>query len=67
MSIYSRQDNIEEDTEVIVFLKTRKANVNKVKEFLQQNHPYEVPAFISYKTLTIKSSYSDGIFLETNE
>lgn len=64
MSIYSWKGNTEEENEVVVFLKTRKTNISKVKEFLKQNHPYEVPAFISYQLLDVKSSYANWIFSE---
>ena len=45
-SIYEWKSKIEEDEELILFIKTRRENVSQLIEFVKKNHPYEVPELI---------------------
>lgn len=49
VSIYEWKDEIHEDQEVIVWIKTKKASVKHIEKKFKEYHPYEVPAFIVYE------------------
>nr|XP_032836529.1 protein CutA [Petromyzon marinus] len=46
-SIYSWKGNIEEDTEVLLMIKTRSSKVPHLAEYVRSAHPYDVPEVIS--------------------
>ncbi len=55
-SIYEWKSKIEEDEEIILFMKTRREIVPQLIEFVKKNHPYEVPELIE---LPINSGNTD--------
>lgn len=65
-SIYRWNGKIEEDQEVIVWLKTRETLIEEVHEKLIKIHSYEVPAFVVYKILTGSEEYLQWIKTETH-
>ncbi|XP_026763579.1 protein CutA homolog [Galleria mellonella] len=46
-SIYEWKDEINEDNELLLMIKTRTSQVDKLSEFVRSNHPYEVCEVIS--------------------
>ncbi len=48
-SIYTWEDKLVEDTEYLMFLKTKQQLFPEVKEAIMQLHPYDVPEIISVK------------------
>ncbi|RKP09456.1 hypothetical protein THASP1DRAFT_28768 [Thamnocephalis sphaerospora] len=48
-SMYWWQDAIEEDTEVLLMMKTLDARVPQLTEYVREHHPYEVPEVIAVK------------------
>lgn len=46
-SIYEWEGNINEDSEVLMMIKTRTAKVNELTEYVRSNHPYTVCEVIS--------------------
>lgn len=46
-SIYEWEGKINEDEEVLIFIKTSVLLENKAVEFIKENHPYEVPEIIA--------------------
>eukprot|EP00921_Rhytidocystis_pertsovi_P009947 GHVQ01015917.1.p1 GENE.GHVQ01015917.1~~GHVQ01015917.1.p1 ORF type:complete len:178 (+),score=16.45 GHVQ01015917.1:38-571(+) len=46
-SIYSWGGKIETDQEVLLMMKTKKSALQKLKEFVKKNHPYEVPEVVA--------------------
>ncbi|KAG5278770.1 hypothetical protein AALO_G00102570 [Alosa alosa] len=46
-SIYEWQGKIEEDSEVLMMIKTRSSKVSELAEYVRSNHPYEVAEVIS--------------------
>lgn len=46
-SIYTWQNKIEKEEEVLIFIKTKQSLFNQVKEKIRLLHPYEVPEIIS--------------------
>jgi periplasmic divalent cation tolerance protein len=55
-SIYEWKSKIEEDDELILFIKTRREYVPQLIEFIKKNHSYEVPELIE---LSIQSGNQD--------
>uniref|UniRef100_A0AAQ4QGI0 CutA divalent cation tolerance homolog n=1 Tax=Gasterosteus aculeatus aculeatus TaxID=481459 RepID=A0AAQ4QGI0_GASAC len=45
--LYEWQGKIEEDTEVLLMIKTRSSKVPALAEYVRSNHPYEVAEVIS--------------------
>uniref|UniRef100_A0AC34FQQ6 Divalent-cation tolerance protein CutA n=1 Tax=Panagrolaimus sp. ES5 TaxID=591445 RepID=A0AC34FQQ6_9BILA len=46
-SIYEWQGKIEEENELLLILKTKTSELDRLKEHVLKNHPYDVPEFIS--------------------
>ncbi|KAK7154696.1 hypothetical protein R3I93_009593 [Phoxinus phoxinus] len=46
-SVYVWQGKIEEDTEVLMMIKTRSSKIPALAEYVRSNHPYEVAEVIS--------------------
>ncbi len=46
-SIYTWQNKIEKEEEVLILIKTKQSLFNQVKEKIRLLHPYEVPEIIS--------------------
>ncbi len=56
-SIYQWQDHIEQSDEVMLFIKTTTKNFIVIEEFIQKQHPYEVPELISLDITQISDPY----------
>jgi len=48
-SIYLWQGKVEEDTEVLLKIKTRASMVSNLTSYVRDNHPYDVPEIITAK------------------
>lgn len=48
-SLYSWEDNIEEDEELALSIKTITSKVQEITENIRKMHSYELPAIISWK------------------
>ncbi|KAJ9461427.1 Protein CutA [Diplonema papillatum] len=46
-SVYKWKGKIETDTEALLMVKTRKANIEHIAAYLKANHPYDCPELIS--------------------
>ena len=53
--------DIVDDNEIVSLLKTRVENWEKVKNFVEENHPYEVPCIIKTE-VEANESYVDWIY-----
>lgn len=56
-SIYVWQGKVEEASEVVVFLKTSHALVERCKQRLAELHPYDVPEIFSLEPSAVAASY----------
>jgi len=56
-SIYSWQGNIEDDTEVLMIVKTRKELFDKLKLKVKELHSYEVPEVIAFPIIAGLDDY----------
>ena len=65
ISIYRWKENIEEEKEYIVWLKTRESLVERVEELLKLVHSYETPAFAVYKIHSGSEEYLRWLGEET--
>lgn len=63
-SVYEWQGKIEQETEVVLLIKSVAANFKAIEQFLDKNHPYEVPELISCNIQEVAASY--GQWLSSN-
>jgi len=57
ISIYEWDDEICEDTEFLLLIKTLPANVKKLQREIKNLHPYEVPEFVVFKSAEVAPAY----------
>jgi periplasmic divalent cation tolerance protein len=60
-STYWWKGNIEEDSEVLLMLKTLSESVPELTEYVRQHHPYEVPEVIAVNIEQGNPAYLDWI------
>lgn len=60
-SIYTWQNKIEKEEEVLMLIKTKQSLFNQVKEKITLLHPYEVPEIISIDIKNGNKNYIDWI------
>lgn len=60
-SVYSWEGKINEDSEVLLIVKTRKTRVDALSEFIRSNHPYSVAEVISVPIENGNPPYLDWI------
>uniref|UniRef100_A0A8D2PUF6 Protein CutA n=1 Tax=Zosterops lateralis melanops TaxID=1220523 RepID=A0A8D2PUF6_ZOSLA len=46
-SVYTWQGKLEEDSEVLLMIKTRSSRVPELTEYVRSHHPYEVPEVVA--------------------
>nr|XP_054510258.1 protein CutA homolog [Agelaius phoeniceus] len=46
-SVYTWQGKLEEDSEVLLMIKTRSSRVPALSDFVRSHHPYEVPEVVA--------------------
>ena len=56
-SIYQWQDQIEQEPEVLMIIKTESRLIADIGDLLEQEHPYEVPELISCNIEQASGSY----------
>lgn len=64
-SLYRWQGRIEDEREVVMFLKTRRALVPRVDEAVRALHPYEVPCVVAFDLMGGNSAYLAWVAEET--
>ncbi len=65
VSIYRWQDAIENGTEAVMLVKTRKELQPQVLEALAAKHPYSVPAVIVFEPSHVAASYREWLCNQT--
>ncbi|CAG0896644.1 unnamed protein product [Cyprideis torosa] len=60
-SVYEWEDKIEEDSELLLMIKTRTTRIDDLIAFVTKNHPYEVPEVISLPIVKGNKPYLDWI------
>ncbi|HYY53259.1 MAG TPA: divalent-cation tolerance protein CutA [Myxococcales bacterium] len=64
-SIYRWQGKVQDENEVLVLLKTHKANFARLKARILELHPYEVPEVLAIPVEQGHQAYLDWIARET--
>lgn len=64
-SEYWWKDKIEKSNEIVALLKTKAQNWNKIKKYIELNHPYNTPCIIKLSEVETNDSYFDWIQKET--
>ena len=57
ISVYQWQGEIEQESEVLMLIKTEEKLIHKLDDLLEQEHPYEVPELISCNIEQASGSY----------
>ena len=65
-SIYSWQDAIEQDNELLLIVKTRNANFDRLSSTVEKIHPYDVPEIIGVPIGASSKAYLAWMDSETN-
>lgn len=65
-SSYHWKGNIEQETEVPLFVKTREELFDLVAEKIKTLHPYETPSIIGITVDRVNPDYLDWIYAETS-
>ncbi len=66
-SIYNWQDKIQEDKELMLFIKSTDHNFNSLQMEISRLHPYDVPEIISFNISKGSEKYLDWIFSVVKE
>lgn len=65
-SVYAWQGAIQEEREVVMFLKTRRALVPELTRALAEAHPYEAPCIVALPLVGGAQPYLDWVAAETS-
>ncbi|NPA17530.1 MAG: divalent-cation tolerance protein CutA [Aquificae bacterium] len=60
-SIYFWQGKVEDDSEILMVVKTREDLFEKLEEYVKANHPYTVPEIIALPIVKGSSDYLNWI------
>jgi periplasmic divalent cation tolerance protein len=60
-SIYTWEDKLVEDKEVLMIIKTKKEVLDKLKDTVKKNHSYTVPEIIALKVEDADKNYLNWI------
>jgi len=58
-SVYRWQGKILEEAEILLFIKTTGACLVDLSEFLEAEHPYEIPEILVFEAAGISESYAE--------
>lgn len=64
-AMYSWKEKIMKESEVALFIKTRKENFKKVQEEIKKIHSYETPAIFSIAVQDVDEAYKNWLKKET--
>lgn len=64
-SVYRWQEDIAIEEEVLMVIKTDQSRVGDVQEFVEAEHPYEVPEFIVLAPQEVSAAYAQWVSAST--
>lgn len=64
-SVFSWEGEVCEEKEILMMIKTRRANYGKVKLVIEDIHPYEVPEIIALPIVDCSEDYLKWLVKET--
>ncbi|MBT6120917.1 divalent-cation tolerance protein CutA [bacterium] len=56
-SIYSWEDQIESEKEILISIKTKESLVESLSQFIKENHTYETPQIVAIRLEILEPSY----------
>ena len=56
-SVYRWEDEVQEDMEVLMMIKTTEAHFFVIEHWLQENHPYDVPEVVALPARHVSDAY----------
>jgi periplasmic divalent cation tolerance protein len=65
ISCYHWQGRVEDDLESVLIVKTRREKLATVRAFLDEHHPYEVPAILTIPLEDVNAPYREWLLAET--
>ncbi|MDD4182704.1 MAG: divalent-cation tolerance protein CutA [Candidatus Omnitrophica bacterium] len=65
-SLFWWKDKLDEARESLLIIKTKETLFERLKIFIKNNHPYEVPEIISFKIDSINREYLNWLNKEAN-
>lgn len=65
-SIYRWQDEVCEDTESLLVIKTSKSRFNLLCDLIKARHPYQLPEIIALPITSISQEYLSWVIQETS-
>jgi periplasmic divalent cation tolerance protein len=66
LSIYKWKDRIESTKEFPVHIKTIESKKETLKNFIQENHSYEVPEILAIKLNDVSQAYAEWVCAQMN-
>lgn len=66
-SLYWWKGAVQDDTELLLVIKTRARMLELLEETIRANHPYEVPEILALPVRAGAASYLDWLLAETPE
>ena len=61
LSVYRWQDQVEQEPEVLLVIKTTEARLAALTARIEQEHPYDVPEVISHPIVAGQENYLDWV------
>ncbi len=56
-SIYSWEGKLQEESELLLLIKTRCAHLQAIEDFLRSEHPYDVPELVALSPTEVETRY----------
>jgi len=66
VSVYRWQGAVEEDSEVLLVLKTRASKLAAVESLLEREHPYDCPECVAIEPARVEARYLAWLLAETS-
>lgn len=60
-SFYFWEDKVQQDAEFLLLIKTLEENFPELKEFILENHSYDVPEIVALEVKDVSESYLNWI------
>lgn len=64
-SIYWWDEEVNHDTEALLILKTVEERLEELEEFIEENHPYDLPELVAFRVSEVLPVYGAYILKET--
>ena len=66
-SIFFWQEEVQDDKESLLLIKSTASRFEAIKEFVLENHPYELPEVISFDLSGCSEDYAKWVVNETKD